>query len=174
MTAPGSALFPERQAAGGGVRHRRGRPSRTGTVARPLLFGAGALLAVLAGGGTALAYYSSPGSGSATATLGGPEVSASATSVSGLRPGASGVATVIVRNEAPRPYAVTAVRPEPVSRDASCPASALSVAAPTTLPVIPKNESAIVDLTVTMLPSAPDACQGVTFDVPVDIEGSLG
>jgi hypothetical protein len=27
---------------------------------------------------------------------------------------------------------------------------------------------------VTMLPSAPDACQGVTFDVPVDIEGSLG
>lgn len=174
MTARGFALFPERQAAGGGVRHRRGRPSRTGTVARPLLLGAGALLAVLAGGGTALAYYSSPGSGSATATVGEPGVSASGSSVSGLRPGASGVVAVTVRNEAPRPYVVTAVRPAPVSRDASCPASALSVAAPTTLPVIPRNESATIDVTVTMLRSAPDACQGVTFDVPVDIEGSLG
>jgi hypothetical protein len=132
-----------------------------------------AVASVLAGSGTALAYYSSSGEGSGRAAAGSPSVTVESPPVTGLHPGASRTVTVNLRNDAPRPYVVTAVTPRVSAAPGSCPA-ALWVMVPTPLPTVLASGDAAVDLTVGMGREAPDDCQGVTVTVPLDIEGRLG
>lgn len=84
-------------------------------------------------------------------------------SVDGLYPGAN--LALPVRVENPARFAVRLLTLEVRVADAGpgCPASTISVGPYPGGVQVPARGEVVVDLPVTMIPGAPDACQGATF-----------
>lgn len=83
--------------------------------------------------------------------------------VEGLYPG--GAATLPLRITNPHSFAVTVTSLviEVLQPEANCPAGALVVDQPPLGTVVPRDAATTVDVTVRMLATAPDGCQGATF-----------
>lgn len=147
---------------------------------------AAATAAVSVGGGVALASWSAGGNGTGVgASLSAQALTAPAPAIgsngASLYPGGP-AGRVFIQITNPNPYnvVVTGVTwGAPVSQSPSgCPSSnvVIDASAPTTIgnPTIAGNSTSS-DIQVLgvldMLTSAPDLCQGVTFDVPVTLTG---
>ena len=141
--------------------------------------------ALLVGGGSAIAYYSSTGSGTGQATIGSPDpitIAAGATpsSSEALFPGHSGSVTAHITN--PNPFRVrinslvldTSQGTNGFSGSGGCDVSVLSYTTQTNGGLgwdVPKNNGSdgVLDLDLTgaisMSTSAANACQGGSFTV---------
>lgn len=129
---------------------------------------------VLSGAGVAVAYWTVSGQGTASATVVGPQVTASAGSVTGLYPGGpAGTLQVAVTNGGAAPYAVTGVAPGSAGLPAGCPGSAFVISPPTALPTVAPSSTATIPVAVSMPSDAPNACQAATAGVPLHVTGTL-
>ena len=136
---------------------------------------------ILLGGGLVGALWSANGSGSgqAKAVTATSATVTAATGVADLYPGfTGGDAFFTITNTNPFPVTFTSMTAGAVtsSDPTGCPSSNVSVsnAAALSLAVGANATSAtlsIVDV-VTMVASAPDACQGVSFDIAMSLSGS--
>lgn len=87
-------------------------------------------------------------------------------STSGLFPGSSGTIGLVVTNPQRYDVVVTGIRTTVASPSPACPASHVSVAAVADLSlVVPAGSSRSQPLPIAMTETAPDACQGITFDL---------
>lgn len=127
----------------------------------------------------AWAWWSGPGSGTGSRTVGGaPVLAVGSASLSGvLTPGVARDLTVTVTNPGSAPVTVTGVTGSVTGTTAGgCPTTAVTVdgATPTGL-VVAAGASATTTLTgvVTLLSSAPNACQGVGVTLAVSVTGRL-
>ena len=89
--------------------------------------------------------------------------------VDGLLPGLSTTLPVTVRNEQSYDIRVTGVRATAADASAACAATAISIGSFAGAIVVPARGTVTVSLPVAMDPSAPQACEAVTF--PVDYVG---
>jgi len=144
-------------------------------------FGAAFLAISLSGTAVAFALWSANGVGTSSAkalTAQSLTVTA-ATATADLYPGFTlGDVAFSVNNPNPYPVTVTAMTPGTVisSSPVNCPASNVTVASATGLSIaVPANSSAnnqTIANVVTMLSTAPDLCQGVTFTINLTLTGS--
>ncbi|WP_160663335.1 hypothetical protein [Pseudarthrobacter sp. ATCC 49987] len=142
-------------------------------------------LCLLAGGGTAYAYWASTGSGIGAAAAGTMQISVDA-SVAGdsnstsMVPG--GTADVILRTSNPNAFAVTlysvaaSAAATADAAHAGCTTTGVSFTAPATplapAVTIPAKSSVFVTLpgAASMSAQSQSACQGATFKIPVKVE----
>jgi hypothetical protein len=132
------------------------------------------------GAGAAAALWSASGSGSGTArsvTAQAITVNA-ATGAADLYPGFNG-GDVHFTLDNPNPYPVTfdAMTPGAItSSNPACAVTNITVAAPTglSIPVAAgaTNVAASIPNVVTMVGTAPDACQGVSFNIALTLTGA--
>ncbi len=136
--------------------------------------------ALIAGGTATFASWSASGTGDATAgaAIARPLVVTAGTTTADLYPGFGlGDVFLTVDNPNPYPVVITAITPGAITSSApACTASNVSVATATglSIPVAAGALAAAVTVpnVVTMIAGAPDACQGVTFDVSVTLAGA--
>jgi hypothetical protein len=141
---------------------------------RTAAVGLAGIIAVFVSAATALAFWTTSGSGSATASVIEPSVTAVAGTASGLYPGGPPkTVKVTVSNAGPVPYQVTGLTAGVGASPDTCPASALDVIAPTSLPTVTPSAAATVRVTVSMKTDAPNACQRATFSLPLTVRGTL-
>jgi hypothetical protein len=91
--------------------------------------------------------------------------------VSGLYPGRSTTATVVVRNTSTKPVKVRSVTARPQSAP-GCPASMLRVGRASAPKVLKPRRSVVVRLPVELSRSAPDTCQGRSFRLVLKATGT--
>ncbi len=145
-------------------------------------FAVGTAIATLTAGGVALASWLVGGTGTAYSKAGTLQalstVDVSATISGDLYPGGSGAATVKVHNPNPIPLVVTAATGNgsiTSSDNANCPGSNLTFTDQTGLSIdIPAGGDAqqVFANAAQLSANAPNACQGVTFMIPVSVQGS--
>ncbi|GAA1885930.1 hypothetical protein [Lapillicoccus jejuensis] len=128
---------------------------------------------------TAWAWWSGPGAGTVPRSVGGaPVLVVGSASLSGvLTPGVARDLTVTVTNPGPAPVTVTGLGGSVTGTSAGgCPTSSVTVAGATPAGlVVAAGASTTRTLTgvVTLLSSAPDACQGVGVTLSVSVTGRL-
>ncbi len=140
------------------------------------------LVAALAAAGVAFAAWTGTGTGSGRARA----ITVQAATVSpvdgaaDLYPGFTGGAVYFtIQNTNPYAITFTSMTPGTVTVDAghaSCPASSVTVAPATGLNLVAPANSTTGTLSisnvVSMAASAPDACQGASFDVQLTLNGA--
>jgi len=139
----------------------------------------GATVVGLAGAGVAFAYWTSTGQGTGSAATGTVTLSASVTGVSGLYPGASVPASVVLTNDntsntAMKIQSVTAGTTSVSGGKGSCDPSVVTFTPTTTLPTTTSTAPGAdftVDGNVTMTMAAADGCQGASFSIPLTATG---
>jgi hypothetical protein len=145
-----------------------------------------AVVAILAAGGAAWAYFRAPGSGTANATTGtmtAVTLSATAGSPSTpLYPGATGDVSLEVNN--PNSYAVTLVSVTgngtitPDAGHSACTTTGVTFSNQTglnmTVPAGATNDRIDLGGAVSMSTSSSNGCQGATFSIPVTITVDKG
>ena len=150
--------------------------SKSMKVALGLLVGTAALT-----GGTAMALWTSSGVGSGNAkALSAVTITVTAsTSTPDLYPGfTQGKVAFTSVNTNPYPVTFTSMAPGPVtsSDPTNCPATNVSVASAAGLSLlVPAGASAqagSIGNVVSMVPGAPDGCQGAVFTVALTLTGS--
>lgn len=146
-----------------------------------------AALCLLAGAGTAYAYWGTVGSGTNSATNAGMQTVSVTALIAGdgpqttLIPG--GTADVVLRVTNPNPYAVqihSIAANGPVATDTAhptCTTTGVTFTAPLSVPLtptvsVPANSSLLITLTgaATMSNLSQSVCQGAIFRVPVTVE----
>jgi hypothetical protein len=164
-----------------GIRHAAAAPRRrpaagnaSAVVASRAVLLVASLLAVGAAAVSATAFWSGSSSGGAAGLLAAPEVTAGASSVSGLYPGSQPQPVpVTITNNGATAFTVAAVTPVVASSKKTCPAASV-VVQPVTLPVtVAAGASTDLGVPASLALSAPDACQGVTFKITVQVEGTF-
>lgn len=149
-------------------------------VGRSATAGVATALGLVLTSGVALAFWSTGGSGSGTATARSSlNLTGTLSTVSGLYPGASLSVTVTVANPNPFPVKVTAVTGGTVTTTASgCTTTGVTFTSQTTSNglgasgfTVPANSTgtALPSSTVAMDNTSLNACQGATFTVPVTL-----
>jgi hypothetical protein len=140
------------------------------------------LVAVLVVAGVAFAAWTGTGTGSGRAralTVQAATVNP-VDGVADLYPGFTG-GKVYFTIQNPNPYAITftAMTPGTVTVDAghaSCPAASITVAPATGLSLVAPANTTTATLSisnaVSMAASAPDACQGASFDIQLTLNGT--
>jgi len=92
--------------------------------------------------------------------------------VAGLFPGGPAQqVSITVSNTAPSSFEITDVRPDLSALPAACPASAWHPDPPDQLPTVAAHAQATVTVPVSLLPDAPDSCQGLSLRLPVRVHG---
>ena len=91
--------------------------------------------------------------------------------VTGLFPGRSSTATVVVRNTSSKPVRIRSVTARPQAAP-GCPASMLRVGRASTKKVLKPRRSVTLRLPVELSRSAPDTCQGRTFRLVLKATGA--
>ena len=142
------------------------------------------LAMLLTTGGGAYAYFGATGSGAGQASVGTSVtllVKAASPSVASLLPGGSGAVYFTVFNPDATPVTFTAVSeagPAVSSTPTGCPATNVTISAQLPLSLtgvsVPANRTSPTLSIATFLEMAGDAptgCQGVTFTVPITLEG---
>jgi hypothetical protein len=140
----------------------------------------GIVTVVTLGAGAAAALWSASGSGSGTARSVSAQVITvtAATGAADLYPGFTGGAVhFTLSNPNPYPVTFTAMTAGTVSSsNPACAVTNISVGAPTglSIPVAAgaTNVAASIPNVVTMIAAAPDACQGVSFDIALTLTGA--
>lgn len=133
-----------------------------------------ALASLLATGlmvGPAWAYIAAQVTQVASGSMATPTISAHATPLTGMYPGATSRILVEITHTGHSPFAVTAVDLGPASVD-GCGAENLEFSPPVTYPTIDATGTATVTVPVVMPTTAPNECQGVEFTVPVNVHGT--
>lgn len=123
------------------------------------------------GSGVAYAAWTSSGTGTATTKAGtaqAPVVTGGAVPTGLLYPGLSADAFVNVQN--PNPYPVTVTSIAPLGSD--CGVTAIASNPGVQLPA--QSAATSIKITVSMAPSAPSTCQGLTINVPVTVTIASG
>lgn len=142
---------------------------------------------VIAATGIGLAYWSSQGSGTGSATTGTATISlpTTAATVSGLYPGAqvTGVTVVVTNSSTAASVVLTGATggtasistAGPLSTGTTCDPSVVTFIA-TDVPggAIAAGQTATVTGTVSMGTSAGNQCQGATFSIPITVTGRAG
>lgn len=136
---------------------------------------------VLAGGlvfgaGAALAAFTTTGSGTASVSVPDPSlgVTAGMITATGLYPGATVPAEVVVVNDGPAPILLTDVVGSGSATATNCPGDAVGVVPPSSLPTMTPTATTTLTVGVTMAADAPPACQDVAFQVAVTVDGRIG
>jgi hypothetical protein len=140
----------------------------------------GVAIVLVAGAGTADAYWSGHGGGTGSGTSGTIALTASVTTVSGLYPGATVPVTVTLKNTSTvGNLSITALSQSGATAiqtagKGSCSPSVVSFTVGT-LPsgTIAPNQTAAATGSVTMTTAAADGCQGTTFSIPLIATGRL-
>lgn len=168
FSAPGPGRRETRRATT--TRHRR-RVRHRHAVAALVLAGG-----VLLGATGALAVFTSTGTGTTTLTLPDPsiDVTAGTATATGLYPGATVTAEVVVVNDGPAPFTVTAVTGAATASPTACPGDAVRLVAPQTLPAMTPSATATLTVGLEMATDAPTGCQDTSFRVPVTVDGRIG
>jgi hypothetical protein len=138
-----------------------------------------AVMAVIVGGGVAYANWTASGTGSGAAKAAGATALTVnvGTTTADLYPGfTQGDVFMSVSNPNPYPVNITSLTPGAItSSSGTCAASNITVLPATglSIPVAANatNVAVTVPNIVTMITTAPDACQGVTFTVAVTLAG---
>jgi hypothetical protein len=140
-----------------------------------VLIPAGCLVAGL-GSGAAYAYFTAPGTGSGTASIGTLQnvtvETATGTVVNKLIPGGTGDVTLTVSNTNNFPVSVVRVDPNGTPTSPACGTTGVTFAAQDSLDdTIAANGSTTITLAnaASMDASSDASCQGATFSIPVTI-----
>ncbi|HEX3707386.1 MAG TPA: hypothetical protein VHV76_12225 [Mycobacteriales bacterium] len=150
----------------------------TVTMQRGVIVALGAAIVAVACAGTADAYWSSTGHGSATAATGTTTLTASITPVSGLYPGAVVPVSVALKNTSSAAgLTVTSLTQSgsttiQTAGKGSCSPTVVSfVAGMLPSGTISANQTVTASGSVTMTTAAADGCQGATFAIPLIANG---
>lgn len=130
----------------------------------------------IVGTGAALAAFTTTATTTASVTLPDPSISVTAgtATASGLYPGLSVPAHVIVVNDGPAPITVTGIGGSASGAPPSCPAGDVFVEAPASLPTLSPSTTATLTVGVVMATDASAACQNGIFQVGVTVDGRIG
>jgi hypothetical protein len=146
-------------------------PAGRRSLGRPGLIVGAAAVFLLVGGGTAGAYLTTSGSGTAALVV-GPRMTVSVGTVTGQYPGADpATLSVVVRNDGAVPFRIGAMDLATDTFPAGCPASVWRLEPPDPLPTVSPSDVVTVPVTVALRADAPNSCQGATVSVSVAVTG---
>lgn len=131
---------------------------------------------VVFGAGAALAAFTTTGSGTASISLPDPsiQVTAPPSGATGLHPGATAPAEVVVVNDGPAPFRVTSIRGTATATEDGCPGDVIRLVPPTPMPSMSASATTTVTVGVAMATDASAACQDTSFGLTVTVDGSIG
>lgn len=132
-----------------------------------------AAISALGTSGTAFAFWQLAISGSGTAVVPGPKLSATADGVTGLYPGAKQTVVVHITNAHAVPYVVTSLAPSLNDLDDACPPSGWTIGVPTNLPTVAPTGTGSVPVEVGLRLNALNGCQSATVKIPFTVTGTL-
>jgi hypothetical protein len=131
---------------------------------------------LVVGTGAALAVFSTTATTTASVALPDPSISVTAGTVtaSGLYPGFSVPAEVVVVNDGPADYTVTGVGGSATASPTACPGDDVAVLTPTPLPTLAPSATATLTVGIAMATDASTECQNAAFEVAVTVDGRIG